>query len=175
MELDVYTQAMATQRQQAERLDAAHRQQLERLRYEAALCERQFRRVDPDNRLVTAELERRWEAALRELTTAEAAYAQRARSPPERRSPLAPELRAAFLDIGRTLPDLWQTEVLSQAQRKALLRCLIDKVVVHRSPRGTRSRPVLCGKAGRRPPLRSQSPSGPSPTCKGRPPWNSRF
>jgi hypothetical protein len=41
-------------------------------------------------------------------------------------------LRAAFLDIGRTLPDVWATEVLSQQQRKALLRCLIDKVVVQR-------------------------------------------
>ena len=37
-ELDVYTQAMAVQRQQAARIDEAHRQQLERLRYEAALC-----------------------------------------------------------------------------------------------------------------------------------------
>jgi DNA invertase Pin-like site-specific DNA recombinase len=135
IELDVYTQAMAAQRQQAERLEAAHRQQLERLRYEAALCERQFRRVDPDNRLVTAELERRWEAALRELTTAEAAYAQRMRDTHMAQDVLSPELRAAFLDIGRTLPDLWSTEVLSQPQRKALLRCLIDKVVVHRSPR----------------------------------------
>src|SRR2546425_13165198 len=50
-------------------------------------------------------------------------------------SPLAPEVRRAFLDIGRTLPDLWPTDVLSQPQRKALLRCLIDKVVVHRVPR----------------------------------------
>ena len=33
-------------------------------------AERQFRRVDPDNRVVTAELERRWEAALRELSAA---------------------------------------------------------------------------------------------------------
>jgi hypothetical protein len=48
---------------------------------------------------------------------------------------LSPELRAAFLDIGRTLPALWPTEVLSQPQRKALLRCLIEKVVVLRSPR----------------------------------------
>jgi hypothetical protein len=71
--LDVSTQAMTTQRQQAERLDAAHRQQLERLRYDAALCERHFRRVDPDNRLVAVELERRWEAALRERQTAEGA------------------------------------------------------------------------------------------------------
>ena len=135
IELDVYTQAMAAQRQQAERLEAAHQQQLERLRYEAALCERQFRRVDPDNRLVTAELERRWEAALRELTTAEAAYTQRVCGTHVAQDVLSPELRAAFLDIGRTLPELWPTEVLSQPQRKALLRCLIDKVVVHRSPR----------------------------------------
>jgi DNA invertase Pin-like site-specific DNA recombinase len=133
--LDVYTQAIATQRQQAEQLEAAHRQQLERLRYEAALCERQFRRVDPDNRLVAAELERRWEAALRALQSAEEAAAQRLQPPDMPQEVLAPELQAAFLDLGRTLPDLWQTDVLSQAQRKALLRCLIDKVVVHRVPR----------------------------------------
>src|SRR5439155_19862490 len=98
-------------------------------------CERQFHRVDPANRLVTAELERRWEAALRALTMAEATYAQRVPPPASAESPLASELRAAFLDLGRTLPGLWQTDVLSQPQRKALLRCLIDKVVVHRVPR----------------------------------------
>jgi DNA invertase Pin-like site-specific DNA recombinase len=133
--LDVYTQAIAAQRQQTEQLEAAHRQQLERLRYEAALCERQFRRVDPDNRLVTAELERRWEAALRELQTAEAAYAQRAQATATADDTLSPAVRAAFLDIGAKLPDLWATDVLAQPQRKALLRCLIDKVVVHRVPR----------------------------------------
>ena len=135
VELDMYTQAMAVQHQQAERLDAAHRQQLERLRYEAALCERQFRRVGPDNRLVTAELERRWEAALRERKTAEAAYTQRMQPTDTAEGALAPEIRAAFLNIGRTLPDLWQTDVLAQPQRKALLRCLIDKVIVDRAPR----------------------------------------
>jgi hypothetical protein len=131
VELDVYTQAMSMQRQQAARIDEAQRQQLERLRYAAALCERQFRRVDPDNRLVAAELERRWEAALRELSAAETTYNQHGH---EANTPLSlsPELRAAFLDVGRTLPGVWATEVLSQPQRKALLRCLIDKVVVHR-------------------------------------------
>src|SRR6266446_1911129 len=135
VELDLYTQAMAAQCQQAARLEEAHQQQRERLRYEAALCERQFRRVDPDNRLVAAELERRWEVALRALQTAEAAATQRLQPTDTAQGALAPELRAAFLDLGRTLPDLWQTDVLSQAQRKAVLRCLIDKVVVHRVPR----------------------------------------
>jgi hypothetical protein len=49
--------------------------------------------------------------------------------------PLAPEWRAACLDLGRTLPDLGQTDGLAQGQRKALLRCLIDQGVVHRAPR----------------------------------------
>jgi DNA invertase Pin-like site-specific DNA recombinase len=131
VELDVYTQAIVTQRQQVERIDAAQRQPLERLRYEAALCERQFRRVDPDNRLVAAELERRWEAALRERTAAEVADHQRGHEA-KTALPLSPELRAAFLDVGRLLPGIWATEILSQPQRKALWRCLIDKVVVHR-------------------------------------------
>jgi hypothetical protein len=133
--LDVYTQAMTAQRQQAAQRDEAHRQQRERFRYEATLCERQCHRVDPDNRLVTAALERRWETALRALPLAEAASAQRVEPPASAEGPLPPELRAAFLALGRTLPGLWQTDVLSQPPRKALLRCLIDQVVIHRIPR----------------------------------------
>src|SRR3954452_19597961 len=53
-------------------------QQIERLRYEARLAERQFNHVDPDNRLVAAELERRWETALCALRRAEEALARRA-------------------------------------------------------------------------------------------------
>ena len=48
-------------------------QQVERLRHAAHLAERQYRHSEPENRLVAAELERRWEAALRELQTAEEA------------------------------------------------------------------------------------------------------
>ena len=137
VELDVYTQAIAARQQQADQLAQTHQQQPERLRYEAAWCERQFHRVDPDYRLVAAELERRWEMALRELKAAEAAEAQRAQPQPTVVEMLPPDLRGAFIDIGRKLPGIWATEVLSQLQRKALLRCLIDKVVVQRLRRDT--------------------------------------
>ena len=53
----------------------AQAQQVERLRYRAALAERQFDQVDPDNRLVAAELERRWEETLRDLRQAEVLFA----------------------------------------------------------------------------------------------------
>ncbi len=44
---------------------------MERLQYQARLADRQFQRSDPDNRLVTGELERRWEEALRACKEAE--------------------------------------------------------------------------------------------------------
>jgi hypothetical protein len=73
VELDAYRQAMQAQPQQDEALDHAHRQHLERLQYHAAGAERQFHRVAPDHRLGAAELERRWESALRALQGAQAA------------------------------------------------------------------------------------------------------
>ena len=130
VELDAYHHAMAAEQQAARALDQARRQQLERLRYQAALAERQFNQVDPDNRLVAVELERRWEAALRELQQAETAGLQ-APLAPDSAQALPPELERAFTAIGQKLPELWSTPLLSQAQKKALLRCLIDKVVIH--------------------------------------------
>jgi hypothetical protein len=110
--------------------DEAHRQQLQRLRYQATLAQRQFDRVDPDNRLVTAELERRWENALRELKQAEEAYLTKKKPSP--RIDLPPELKVTFKAIGQKLPEIWHTPMVSTATKKALLRCLIDKVVIHR-------------------------------------------
>ena len=34
--------------------------------------------------------------------------------------------------IGQKLPQIWRQEVLSRENKKAFLRCLIDKVVIHR-------------------------------------------
>lgn len=130
-ELDVYERALAQQAEADEQVDHARRQQLERLRYQADLAERQFNRVDPDNRLVAAELEKRWERALQELKQAEELYARQQQEQGE--SPSLPaELKEAFKAIGRKLPDIWDQGVLSPEKKKALLRCLIDKVVLDR-------------------------------------------
>lgn len=130
LELDAYDRAMATQTETDQHLDRAHRQQLERLRYEAALAERQFNRVDPDNCLVAAELEKRWEDTLVALKQAEEAYAFKQQSAPP--PPLPPELKAALVDIGQQLPQIWNQEFLPRQTKKAILRTLIDKVVIHR-------------------------------------------
>jgi hypothetical protein len=130
-ELETWERARDARRQAEEALDRAEVQQVERLRYQALLAERQFTRVDPDNRLVAAELEHRWEVALRELRRAEATLAHRraARALPE---VLTSEERDDFLALGPQLPTLWRQPGATRAHKKALLRCLIDKVVLHR-------------------------------------------
>lgn len=131
IELDVYSRAVATQQETINQVTHAHAQHLERLRYEAQLAERQFLRVDPDNRLVAAALEKRWNEALATLKQAEEAQAQQKKPEPALLA-LSEGLQTAFKAIGQHLPALWHHELLSQQQRKALLRCLIDKVVMHR-------------------------------------------
>ncbi len=134
VELDAYTKAVKTIQKTDEAIERAHQQQLERLRYQAALAERQFNQVDPDNRLVAAELERRWEQALRELKQAELSQVQ-SQTPSPAATFLSPELKSALMTMGKKLPQIWSSDVLTQVQRKALLRCLIDKVVLHRLQR----------------------------------------
>jgi len=131
VELDVYAQALSAGDREQEQVRRAHQQQLERLRYQARLAERQYQKSDPDNRLVTAELEKRWETALQDLKRAEEDW-QRLTAQPAKSIAIDPELHAAFTDAARGIPELWQQGLLSQQHKKALLRCLIDKVAIHR-------------------------------------------
>jgi hypothetical protein len=131
VELDAYQQAMAVQQQTEAAAARARTQQLQRLRYQAALAQRQFEHVDPAHRLVAAELEQRWETALRDLRHAEDVAEQRTQ-PQTVPAALPAELREAFSALGQKLPALWPTAVLARVQKKAVLRCLLEKVVVHR-------------------------------------------
>jgi DNA invertase Pin-like site-specific DNA recombinase len=130
-ELDGYARALALGQQEAAQVRKAQQQQVDRLRYQAQLAERQFNRADPDNRLVAAELERRWEMTLRELRAAEEAWQREAPSP-DPVPALDPETRQAVAEAGVRITQMWEENRLSLARQKALLRCLVDKVVVQR-------------------------------------------
>lgn len=138
VELEVYAQALAKRQQQAERIASAHAQPLERWRSEAAYGARPCRHVDPAHRHVAAALEHAWEVARQALKQAETAEQQRAQASPPPAPVLPPARQAACRAMGQRLPELWTTDVLSQAQRQALLRCLIDKVVLQRARRDQR-------------------------------------
>jgi DNA invertase Pin-like site-specific DNA recombinase len=136
IELDLHNKVVENARRQRDDVLHSHRQQLDRLRYQARLAERQFNLSDPDNRLVTAELERRWEQALRDLKSAEETF-ERQQQPCPSLPPLDAPTRKVLENIGQNLPELWKNDRVSQQQKKALLRCLIDKVVIQRVPQDT--------------------------------------
>jgi DNA invertase Pin-like site-specific DNA recombinase len=134
-EIDALSHARKAQRQADEALRRAEEQQVQRLRYQATLAERQFNRVDPDNRLVASELEQRWETALSELRRAEEALARRALPVSHQSVGVDPHLHAKVVALGKRLPAIWADPATRREHRKALLRCLIEKVVMCRSAR----------------------------------------
>jgi hypothetical protein len=129
-EIDLSSRALETTDRTIDQLLAARKRELQRLQYQAKLAERQYNHSDPENRLVAAELERRWEAALRECKEAE----KRLHDEESRSSCFAipAELIEQLKSIGAHLPVLWEQKLLRASQMKALLRTLIDKVILHR-------------------------------------------
>ena len=102
-------------------------QRLERARYQAELARRRYERVDPDNRLVAAELERRWEDKLKALQCLEQEWSQ---AQEQELAPLTETDRVMIRALAEDVPALWHAETTTMAERKRLLRCLIQDVTL---------------------------------------------
>ena len=117
--------------QEHRQLVAQFEREAARCEYEARLAEKQYNKVDPDNRLVAGTLEKRWEEKLLQLQAARQRLEdEKANIASQSVRALTPELRKAFLDIGRNLPALWPK--LNNPRRKELLRTLIRQVHLHK-------------------------------------------
>jgi DNA invertase Pin-like site-specific DNA recombinase len=116
--LDQVEQDLIAQRRQREL-------QLEQARYEARLAQRQYDAVDPSNRLVAGELERRWNEKLERVAQLERTYAQAER---DAEWNLTAEERAAITELSRDLPAIWRAETTTNQERKKLLRMAIESV-----------------------------------------------
>jgi DNA invertase Pin-like site-specific DNA recombinase len=103
------------------------RLQVERARYEAQRAERRYRAVEPEHRLVARGLERDWEHALGELANAEAELAMREHQRPRS---LTETEREQLLALGTDLGRVWAAPTTTDRDRKQLLRCLIDEVIL---------------------------------------------
>jgi DNA invertase Pin-like site-specific DNA recombinase len=116
--LDHLEQDLIVQRRQREL-------QLEQARYEARLAQRQYDAVDPANRLVAGELERRWNDKLERVAQLERTYAQAER---DAEWSLTKEERAAITNLSQDLPAIWSAETTTNQERKQLLRMAIESV-----------------------------------------------
>ena len=99
---------------------------LEQARFEAARAQRQFDAVDPGNRLVASELERRWNERLAQVSQRQAEIeGLDAQAGPS----LTPQQRETLLALGTDLPRVWSHPAAGNELRKRILRCVIKEIV----------------------------------------------
>jgi DNA invertase Pin-like site-specific DNA recombinase len=126
--LELSVGALELIEQERAALERHWRQRLERARYDSQQAERRYRAVDPDNRLVARTLERCWEEALAAERALADAYDCFRQEQPLR---LSPEERQRIEQLSADIPRLWHAPTTTVADRKAILRHLVDEVVVH--------------------------------------------
>jgi hypothetical protein len=102
---------------------------LQQARYEVAHARRQYDAVDPANRLVAGELERRWNETLQAVAKVEGDIAAMiARRPP----PLGEAERQQLITLGADLERAWLHPAATAATRKRILRAALSEVIVRR-------------------------------------------
>ncbi len=102
---------------------------LEKARYEAQRAQRQFDVVEPENRLVAAELEGRWNQALAQVCALESRLEALSRAAVPA---LSVEQQQRLGELGRDLKQLWEAPQAPVELKKRLLRTVIEEIVVTR-------------------------------------------
>jgi excisionase family DNA binding protein len=96
--------------------------ELQQARYEASLAERRYAACDPDNRLIAAQLEKSWEAALRRVQACQARVdAVRVPDP----SAAMPD----FVGLAEDLNAAWNAPGVTMRARQRLLRALVTDII----------------------------------------------
>ena len=128
VEPSAITAAIEADAQQATRRDEIREallRDLEAMRYAADRAFRQYDAADPANRLVAAELERRWNRALTRVSEMEARIAAHDRAAPPRSGLSA----ASFVTLADDLQTVWQAPTTDARLKKRIVRAVIKEVV----------------------------------------------
>ena len=124
-ELELSLAVFSEVEKQTEDIAKQWKMRMERARYEATQAERRYMAVDPDNRLVARTLERNWNNKLQELTEAEKQFEETKK---QHRLSLTQSDREEILALARDLPRVWRAKTTTYADRKSLLRMLIEDI-----------------------------------------------
>lgn len=122
----------------------ALRRQLEQLEYEVRRAFEQYNEVDPRNRLVAGELERRWNAKLEEVEQAKERLAELA----AQTHALTEEEAARILELGDSFERVWKDERCPVELKKKIIRAAIEEIIVDVDDDKTTLRFVVHWKGG---------------------------
>ncbi|WP_157892399.1 recombinase family protein [Frankia alni] len=125
--LEVSVQAAGQAEAERATLDTLWRQRLERARYAADRARRQYQLAEPENRLVTRQLETDWEATLAQVDHLDVEYRRFTETQP---LTLTARERDAIRTLANDLPAVWRAPTTTATERKELLRTVIDTITV---------------------------------------------
>lgn len=125
--VELSIRAQADIEQERRRLEKHWQQRRQRARYDVELAERRYQAVDPANRLVAATLEKRWEELLAQEKQLQEEYDRFLRQTP---ASLSPEERTRITALTSDIPALWSAPGTTNADRKQVVRCLVERVTV---------------------------------------------
>jgi DNA invertase Pin-like site-specific DNA recombinase len=99
--------------------------ELKQAEYEAQRAFRQYNSVDPENRLVADELERRWNDAIKYINECKLSLEKQTVC-------YQPQIQFSVDELGRladALPDIWKNEKTDMRTKKMIVRTLIREII----------------------------------------------
>ncbi len=136
--------ADAEQSRQLDDVAAALQRDLQAAHYQAQRAQKQFDQVDPDNRLVADELERRWNQALGRVRDVEAQIERHQGRHDRDAAPTAQD----FQNLAEDLEAVWTDTQTDARLKKRILRTLIRDVIVDVDEHGPAVVVVIHWKGG---------------------------
>lgn len=115
-----------------QQISAQWKLRLQRAEYEVQLAQRRYEQVDPENRLVAATLERRWNDALLDLE----AVGQQIAQVQHQNNIVTSQQRAEVLALAEDLPRLWHSEHTSAKDKKRILQLLLQDITLEKPQQG---------------------------------------
>ncbi len=108
-------------------LDKLWQQRLERASYEADYAGRHYHQIEPENRLVARQLAQDWEEKLQIHQKLQEDYQCFAQQHPRI---LTQQERDSIRQLAQNIPALWQAPTTTNAQRKEVIRQLIERIMI---------------------------------------------
>jgi len=99
--------------------------ELEQAQYEVRLAARRYEAVDPDNRLVAAELEARWNAALQSAGEVEQRLRQNELPDNAARIPD----KETLASLAQDLPAVWNSAATEMRLKQRIVRILVEEII----------------------------------------------
>jgi hypothetical protein len=118
--------------------------ELQQANYEADRAFRQYDRVDPENRIVASELEKRWNEALLRIKQLEKKL-EKAKSMEMDKSLVTEK---DFLPLVNSFPNIWKNLDTDMILKKRIVRCLLEEIVAYLNEETSEIKFILHWKGG---------------------------